>query len=284
MDAKDAEPTEGSPARQSTPASRRRKSRRDGESRRDGKSGRGGEGASGGESARRGQVGRRAGRPDTRGGILAAALSLFAERGYAGTSIRAVAAGAGVDPALVHHYFGTKEGLFRATLDTPIDPEELVGRIVTGDPADAPRRLVETFFAVWDSPETGPAMVSFLRRVLADQQSATLFRDFMGATLLRSLAARLVEGTDQQVAAARVQLAVSQLVGLVIIRKVLAMEPLASLTSAQLTDAVTPSVARYLRGDSPVLDLSAVVALSPASSPAPSPAPPPAPRAGAQRP
>ncbi|USQ75881.1 TetR/AcrR family transcriptional regulator [Ornithinimicrobium cryptoxanthini] len=248
MNAKDAQPAEGSPARRPTPASRRR------------------------QSSRRGQAGRRAGRPDTRAEILAAALSLFAERGYAGTSIRAVAAGARVDPALVHHYFGTKEGLFRATLDTPINPEELVGRIVDGDPAGAPRRLVETFFAVWDSPETGPAMVSFLRRVLADQQSATLFRDFMGATLLRTLAERLVEGSDHQVAAARVQLAVSQLVGLVIIRKVLGMEPLASLTSAQLTDAVTPSVARYLRGDSAELDLFAVVE------------PPPAPPAGGQQP
>lgn len=245
MDAKDAQPARGTPARRAAPG-----------------------------TSRRGQVGRRAGSPDTRAEILAAALSLFAERGYAGTSIRAVAAGARVDPALVHHYFGTKEGLFRATLDTPIDFEALVARIVTGDPEGAPGRLVETFFAVWDSPETGPAMVSFLRRVLADQQSATLFRDFMGATLLRTLSEELVTGTGtgQQAAAARVQLAAGHLVGLVIIRKVVGMEPLASLPTAQLIDAVTPSVARYLRGDSAELDLFAVVA--------PSPAPP----AGGQQP
>lgn len=211
------------------------------------------------QTGRRGAAGRRAGRPDTRAEILAAALSLFAERGYAGTSIRAVAAGAGVDPALVHHYFGTKEGLFRATLGTPIDPDELVARIVTGDAEGAPRRLVETFFAVWDSPETGPAMVSFLRRVLADQASATLFRDFMGATLLRTLAEELVEGPDHRAAATRVQLAASQLIGLVIIRKVVGMEPLASLTTAQLTDAVTPSIAHYLQGESAELDLGNVV-------------------------
>lgn len=212
------------------------------------------------QARRPAQPGRRKGRPDTRAEILAAALSLFAERGFAGTSIRGVAAGAGVDPALVHHYFGTKEGLFRATLDIPIDPDELVGRIVAGDPEGAPRRLVETFFAVWDSPETGPAMVSFLRRVLADQESATLFRDFIGATLLRTLAEELVGGTNHRAAAARVQLAVSQLVGLVIIRKVLGMEPLASLTSAQLTDAVSPSIARYLQGESAELDLGSVLA------------------------
>ena len=142
------------------------------------------------QSGRRGSARRRVGRPGTVAEILAAALSLFAERGYAGACIRAGAAGAGVDPAPAQHYFGTKEGLFRARLGTPIDPDELVA------------------------------------------------------------------------AATRVQLAASQLIGLLMIRTVVGMDPLASLTTAQLTGAGTPSVARDLQGESAGLDLGNVATSS----------------------
>ena len=195
------------------------------------------------------RTGRRTGRPDTRSEILRAARGLFAERGFRGTSIRGVAAAAAVDPALVHHYYGTKEGLFRAALEMPLDPEALIGEIVDGDPEEAPWRLVETFLRVWDSAETGPAMVGFLRRVLADQEATDLVRDFIGAVLLRTAADRLLGDVAPAEAEVRIGLVVSQMLGLVVVRKVLVVEPIASMPPSELTAAVAPTIARYLRGD-----------------------------------
>lgn len=200
-----------------------------------------------------GRTGRRPGQPDTRAEIVEAARALFAERGYAGASVRAIAAAAGVDPALVHHYFGTKDGLFRAALAMPIDPEELVARIMAGGRDEAPRRIAETFLGVWDSPETGPPMVGFVRRVLADEPSADLARDFIGARLLRRVAEQVMDddpdtgdGLDRE---ARLALALSHLLGLVLIRHVLRLEPVASADPAALVAAVEPTITRYLRPD-----------------------------------
>jgi AcrR family transcriptional regulator len=200
------------------------------------------------------RTGRRRGRPDTRLEILNAARALFAERGFVGTSIRAVASAASVDPALVPHYFGNKEGLFRAALEIPIDPEELVRTVVADGPEGAPLRLVQTFLAVWDSPDTGPAMVSFLRRAVADQGSSDMVRDFFGATVLRAVAGALVGDVPPQEARERVALVVSQMLGLVVLRRVLALEPIATMPADRLAAAVAPTVSRYLHGDLTVLD------------------------------
>lgn len=205
------------------------------------------------------RTGRRKGSPETRREILDSARTLFAERGFTGTSIRAVAADAGVDPALVHHYYGTKEGLFRAALDVPFDPTVLITRMTEGGTDEVPRRLVGTFLGVWESEETGPAMVSFLRRAMADQESTALLRDFAGSTVLRTAAEQLLGHLDPAAARPRVALVVSQMLGLVVLRHVLCVEPLASLTTAQIAEAVTPTIERYLYGDSEELDLGAVV-------------------------
>lgn len=195
------------------------------------------------------RVGRRPGPSETRSEILQAARGLFAERGFVGTSVRSVAAGAGVDPALVHHYFGTKEGLFRAALEIPIEPAELVEEIFAAGVNQAPERLVRTFLRVWDGPETGPAMVSFLRTALARQESVGLLREFFATTVVRAAASRLLGGVDPAEAEVRIGLVASQMLGLVVARKVLAVEPLASLPADVLVAAVTPTIARYLLGD-----------------------------------
>lgn len=205
------------------------------------------------------RTGRRKGSPETRREILDSARALFAERGFTGTSIRAVAADAGVDPALVHHYFGTKESLFRAALDVPIDPIVLIARMTEGGPDEVPRRLVDTFLGVWESEETGTAMIGFLRRAMADQESTALLREFAGTTVLRTAAEQLLGHLDPASARPRIALVVSQMLGLVVLRHVLCVEPLASLTTAQIADAVAPTIERYLYGDGDELDLRAVV-------------------------
>ncbi|MBL7502712.1 TetR family transcriptional regulator [Frankia sp. CNm7] len=197
------------------------------------------------------RVGRRPGQPETRAEILRAARALFAERGFAGTSIRSVATGAGVDPALVHHYFGSKEGLFRAAMEMPIQPEELVKEIFAAGVEQAPERLVRTFLRVWDDPETGPAMVSFLRTALARQESTSLLREFLTATVVRTAASRLLGGVDPAEAALRIELVASQMIGLAVGRRVLAVEPLASMPADALAAAVTPTITRYLLGELP---------------------------------
>lgn len=200
-----------------------------------------------------GRTGRRPGESGTRTAILAAARDLFAHRGFAATSIRAVAAAAGVDAALVHHYFGTKNGLFRAVLELPIDPESVIGPILAVGADEAPGALVRAFLQVWDGPETGPAMVGFLRRTLAEPGTEDLMRDFLGATVLRHLADRLLTGLDPIEAAARVGLVLSQLLGIAIARRVLRIEPIAGMPAEDLAAALTPTIARYLRGEIPSL-------------------------------
>ena len=100
--------------------------------------------------------GRRPGSPDTRAAILAEARTRFAAQGYAGTSVRAVAAAAGVDAALVHHYFGTKDDLFLAALELPVDPRRLVAPVVAGGPAGAAERFLDVFLSAWDDPDIRP--------------------------------------------------------------------------------------------------------------------------------
>src|SRR6476661_8008143 len=97
--------------------------------------------------------GRRPGAPDTRAAILASARALFAEHGYAGTTVRAVATAAGVDGALVHHYFGTKQDLFLAALELPVDPRVVLAGAVAEGPDTAGDQMLRVFLSVWDDPE-----------------------------------------------------------------------------------------------------------------------------------
>ena len=106
--------------------------------------------------------GRRPGGPDTRGQILASARKSFADKGFAGTTIRAVAAEAGVDPALVHHYFGSKDDLFLAALEIRVDPREVVPRVFGPGLDGAAERLLRVFLAVWDDPQTGLPLVALV--------------------------------------------------------------------------------------------------------------------------
>ena len=120
--------------------------------------------------------GRRPGAPDTRAEVLAAARASFAEKGFRGTTIRAVAAAAGVDPALVHHYFGTKDDLFVAALQVSVDPREVLAPVVAAGPDGAGERLLRTFLSVWDDPELQPGLVALARSMMADD-TAGLVRD-----------------------------------------------------------------------------------------------------------
>lgn len=191
------------------------------------------------------RTGRRPGNPDTREAILTAARATFAERGFDAASIRSIATVAGVDPALVHHYFGSKEELFRATVSIPVDPAELVPRVLAGGRDEVGERLVRTFLTVWDSP-VGTAAVALLRSAMSNQWTARLLREFLVTQILR----RVVEQLDLDPAELplRGALVATQIAGLAMMRYVIYLEPVASASPDTLAATIGPTVQRYLTG------------------------------------
>ena len=191
------------------------------------------------------RTGRRKGNPGTREAILAAARDAFAERGYDKATIRQIAAGAVVDPALVHHYFGTKEQLFLATVQVPINPEEFIPKIFEQGIDGVGERLVRTFLSVWDSP-VGSTAAALLRSAVQHEWSARMLREFLVTQILRRAAPLLGRPKDGGL---RASLVASQMVGLAMARYILKLEPLASTPPEVVVAAVAPNVQRYITGD-----------------------------------
>ncbi|WP_395657057.1 TetR family transcriptional regulator [Nocardioides sp.] len=190
--------------------------------------------------------GRRPGAPDTRAAILVAARSLFAEQGYAGTSVRAVASAAGVDAALVHHYFGTKDDLFIAALELPVDPRSVVRPVVEGGVDGAGERLMRLFVSVWDDEQTRTPLLALVRGIL-EPGGQQLIQDGFLRMVLGPVGAGLgLDDPDR-----RLPLVASQLVGLVLLRYVVGVEPLASMPADDLVAVYAPTVQRYLTGPLP---------------------------------
>ena len=185
--------------------------------------------------------GRRPGTPDTRAAILAAARSLFASGGFAGTSVRSIAAEAGVDAALVHHYFGTKDDLFLAALEFPVDPRERLAGVVAEGPAGAGERMLRVFLSVWDDPELRPSLLGLTRGML-DPTGQRLLRDgFLPAVLEPVGVALGIERPE-----VRMPLVASQVLGLILTRYVLEVEPIASMPAEDLVAIYAPTIQRYL--------------------------------------
>lgn len=209
----------------------------------------------GGDSGKR-RVGRRAGRSATREEILNAARPMFAERGFAGTSIRAIAREAKVDPALVMHYFGDKEGLFRSALELPVNPREILSKVIEGDREKLPERIITTFLAVWEGPVTGEAMQAIVRRVFGEPDSFNLVRDFMGELIIESLSPALKDVPEDE-ARTRISLVVSQMLGFVLGRYVVGLDSLQRMTQEEIVTYLEPTLRRYLLTDLGDLDTSA---------------------------
>lgn len=187
------------------------------------------------------RTGRRPGRSGTREAILAAARSAFAQHGFDKASIRQIAAAAGVDPALVHHYFGSKDQLFVAALHFPIDPGTVLPDLLEGGPDGLGERLIRLFVSIWDSP-AGTAGVALLRSALNHEWSAHMLRDFLTTQILR----RIADALHLPDATLRLPLVASQLVGLAMIRYVLRLEPLAGAPVEWLVSVYGPTIQRYL--------------------------------------
>ena len=188
--------------------------------------------------------GRRPGGPDTRGQILDAARRSFADKGFGATTIRAVAGEAGVYPALVHHYFGSKDDLFLAALEIPVDPRRLVPAVFEAGVPGAGERLLRLFLSVWDDPHTRLPLLALLRASLSEEGPESLLQQGILRMVLTPLRAALPSAEADR----RVQLVLSQMVGLVVTRYLLALEPLASMPAEEVVAAVAPTLQRYLDG------------------------------------
>jgi len=192
--------------------------------------------------------GRRPGAPDTRAAILAAARTSFADKGFAGTTIRGVAGEAGVDAALVHHYFGTKDDLFLAAMELPVDPRQVIGPVVDGGVDGAGERLLRAFLALWDDPEVSPVLVGFVRSVLQPGGERLLTEGFLPVVLLPVGEALGLDHPE-----VRMPLLMSQVAGLIVTRYLVRLEPIASLPADAVVATYAPVLQHYLTADLPDL-------------------------------
>lgn len=219
-----------------------------------------------GEHARRGRkrTGRRGGDSGTREAILAAARRQFGEHGYDRATIRAIAAEAGVDAALVHHFYGTKEHLFGAAMRLPVMP----GDVIAGALAPAARLegrsrgedLLRAVLKAWDVAALRATFLGLLRSAVSSKRAAAMLREFAAETILSRVAeaaraARAGAGAAGQASVAgddadfRAALVASQVLGLAVARYVLELPQLTAADTDELVAAIGPALERYLSGD-----------------------------------
>ena len=184
---------------------------------------------------------------DLRSVILDAARPLFAERGYRDATMRAIAQAAGVDVALVAYYFGNKEGLFAETMNIPVHPQELIGHAFAEGPEAAGPRLVEMFLGLFESPETGPALVGMLRSAVSHESTRKAFSEFVATAILPHYE-ELLTGPDTR---RRMMLVGSQLIGMAMLRFVLRIEPMVERPRDQVVADLGAAVQRHLTGELP---------------------------------
>ncbi|MFG2481157.1 MULTISPECIES: TetR/AcrR family transcriptional regulator [Streptomyces] len=180
--------------------------------------------------------------PGTQERIRLAAREVFAERGYDKTSVRGIAKVAGVDPALVHHYFGSKDDLFAAAIEVSIEPALVVPAIIGGGPDGIGERLARYFLGIWENPVTRVPLLAVIRSALTHEAAAKVLRELV----LRRLLARVAADLDVPDPTFRAELAASHMVGIAILRYVVQVEPLASADPEKIVALVAPTLQRYL--------------------------------------
>ncbi|MGH3782525.1 MAG: TetR/AcrR family transcriptional regulator [Pseudonocardiaceae bacterium] len=187
--------------------------------------------------------GRRPAVENTRAALLDAARVVFTERGFDGATVRTIAQRAGVDAAMVNHWFGGKDGLFVASLEIPVDPTEILSRILDGDPEQAAERILRTFLSVWDA-NGGGALAALVRSVASHEGAARMMREFVS----RVIFGRIVAAVAPDQFELRGALCGTQIVGLAMMRYVIRLEPLSSADHDTVVAAIAPNLQRYLTG------------------------------------
>lgn len=181
---------------------------------------------------------------DARADILDAARAEFADKGYAAASLRGIARRAGVDPALIHHYFDGKSELFTATMNIDLNPAEAVKTIVTGPRAEAGERVVRTFLGVWDAPQNRGQLVGVVRTVLLG--GALQERNPVSQFILPELLMRICVELEVDDPMRRAGLIGSQMVGLLVTRYLIELPPVVQLSQEDAIATFGETIRRYL--------------------------------------
>jgi AcrR family transcriptional regulator len=202
---------------------------------------------SGGQSS--GRRGRRAGETDSRDQILATARRLFAEHGFEGTSLRRIAREANVDPAMIHHFFSGKDELFALSVELPADPALVLAGLDRHDPAQRAEAVVRAVLGLWESPAQH-ALLAFLRGTIGSKAKTAMLREVASRTILARIMTN-IPGPPEEVSL-RGNLVATQLVGAVLVRYVIRLEPLASASQDEVVRLLAPTIQHYLTGDLPL--------------------------------
>lgn len=190
----------------------------------------------------RARSGRRPGDSGTRDAILRAARRQFAEQGYDRTSLRSVAIEAGVDPGLVTHFHRNKQKLFASVVQLPFDPAEVLPPLLAGDLASAGDRLAGFIMTILETPESRSRIVGLVRAASTEPEAARLVRELITVRLFVPFA----EGIGAADAELRASLIGTQVVGLVMARYVVGVEPLASQPAHHVAHIIGPVLQQYL--------------------------------------
>ncbi|WP_330331117.1 TetR family transcriptional regulator [Streptomyces sp. NBC_00536] len=180
--------------------------------------------------------------PGTQERIRLAARSEFAERGYDKTSVRGIAKAAGVDPALIHHYFGTKDDLFAAAIEMTMEPALVVPAVLGDGPDGIGERLARYFLGIWENPVSRAPMLAVIRSALTHEAAAKVLRRL----ILRRVLERVAADLNVPDPTFRAELAASHMVGIALLRYVVQVEPLASADPEDIITLVAPTLQRYL--------------------------------------
>jgi len=190
------------------------------------------------------RTGRRPGASGTRGAILDAAREVLAREGYDRATLRGIARRAKVDPALVLHYFHSKEALFVHAMRMPVNPAELMRGMLREGHADLGRRVMQTVLRIWSDRRNAEALVGLFRSTMSNERAAAMLRQWLARAMLGSVRRSL--GTPD--AEFRAALVASQILGLVVTRHILRLKPLMSARAETLVDWIGPTIQRYLTG------------------------------------
>ncbi|HEX6353514.1 TetR/AcrR family transcriptional regulator [Actinophytocola sp.] len=188
--------------------------------------------------------GRRPGGADTREALVNAAREVFVEQGYDGATVRAIATRAGVDAAMVNHWFGGKEGLFaEAVLKLPFNPKDVVERLLAVEADDIGEAIVRNFLTIWDNSRGG-IFTALMRSVTSHEEAARALKDFFFKHVFTHVIAKLAPDNHEF----RATLVGTQIVGMGMVRYVVKFEPLASADIDTMVAAIAPTFQRYITG------------------------------------
>ena len=186
----------------------------------------------------------------TKAAILRAASKEFSHAGYEAASLRSVARRAGVDPALVHHYFKDKDDLFVQTMHIPVNPGEIIAQAATAPLEQMGEALVRALLTTWRKPAFRTAATAMIRGLISSSSATKILRPFLQKEIFSRLGSRLPEDSAEP----RMALVASQIIGLIVARYIIDLEPVASMDDEQVIELVAPTIQRYLTGELPALD------------------------------